>query len=303
MSGMAEHAKPHARKDHLWVLFTIAACVLAEVWASWVGIGAISGFPRIDGIPTDWVLAMAMEAYWGYALYAWLVASPGPRSRAMAMWSCAVVFAMSLAGQVLYHELTVPPGTPPGRRVVIGFVTSLPVIVLALIAVLIHLRHADREDAAQAVRAKAEAERQAAIERAEADERAALRAELETLRQEFAAAETARGEAERRAEDADANTATLTRKLAAMSEAKGTRKPGARKPAASTRKSAGSPPETRLPDDFDAQTEALRILAAEPDISGAKLAERVGRSERWGQLFKSNLAKTAPQGIDSDGPE
>ena len=45
--------------------------------------------------------------------------------------------------------------------------------------------------------------------------------------------------------------------------------------------------------DFDASTQALSILAAEPDISGAKLAERVGMSERWGQNFKKNLAASA----------
>jgi hypothetical protein len=184
------HAKPAARHDHLWVLFIIAACVLAEVWASWVGIGAISGFPRIDGIPTDWVLAAAMETYWGYALYAWLVASPGPRSRAMAMWSCAAVFLLSLTGQVLYHELTASHSTPPGRRVVIAFVTSLPVIVLALIAVLIHLRHADRAEAEQVAEtvsieqtvAAAVAETEARVREEAAAQLASLEAELAEAR-------------------------------------------------------------------------------------------------------------------------
>ena len=170
MDGMPQtkHAKP---KDHLWVLAVIAAAVLAEVWASWVGIGAMSGFPRIDRIPTDWVLAVAVEAYWGYALYAWLAAAPGPRSRAMAMWSCAVVFVLSLISQVSYHELTAPAGAATGRRFVIGFASALPVIILALIAVLVHLRHLDRAEAVQAEEAARKAERTAAAEAAAADER------------------------------------------------------------------------------------------------------------------------------------
>lgn len=193
MSGPGNHAPSvtKARRDHLWVLFVVAASVLAEVWASWVGIGSISGFPRIGPIPTDWVLAVAMEAYWGYALYAWLVASPGPRSRAMAMWSCAAVFVLSLIGQVLYHEITAPAATPLGKRFVIGFVTSLPVIVLALIAVLIHLRHADRAEVAETERGVVEQTELVAV-RAELSEALkaaqAMRTSVEAARAETAEA-------------------------------------------------------------------------------------------------------------------
>jgi hypothetical protein len=50
-----------------------------------------------------------------------------------------------------------------------------------------------------------------------------------------------------------------------------------------------------------AQAEALSILANEPGISGAKLGPRVGKSERWGQLFMQRLA-TRPAGGDADAP-
>jgi hypothetical protein len=40
----------------------------------------------------------------------------------------------------------------------------------------------------------------------------------------------------------------------------------------------------------DARAEALLILANEPGISGAQLGERCGKSERWGQLLKKQLA-------------
>ena len=43
-------------------------------------------------------------------------------------------------------------------------------------------------------------------------------------------------------------------------------------------------------DTASATTAALLILKNEPDISGAQLGARVGRSERWGQLLKSELA-------------
>jgi hypothetical protein len=302
------HAKPAARHDHLWVLFTIAACVLAEVWASWVGIGSISGFPRIDGVPTDWVLAVAMEAYWGYALYAWLVASPGPRSRAMAMWSCAVVFLMSLTGQILYHELTAAPSTPPGRRVVIAFSTSLPVIVLALIAVLIHLRHADRAEADQVAESAELAERQAATERAEADERTALRAEAEASRvareEAVADLDTARAELSAAVMKAEAltrklETATGRKRGAATGRKRGTvtgRKQSPVTPAAT----ASLSPEAA---GMDLDTEALVLKYIGEGHSASEAGVMAGVTDGRGrQIARLAKAKKEPAGDDrSDG--
>jgi uncharacterized membrane protein len=283
-----------ARRDHLWVLAVIAACALAEVWASWVGIAFLSGFPKLDGIPTDWILAVVVEAYWAYALYAWLAASPGPRSRSFAMWSCGIVFVLSLIGQVSYHEMTVPAGTSLGRRVVVGFVTVLPVTILALIAILIHLRHTDREEAARL-----------AVESEEASERDALRAALEAAERARADAAADREAAQKEAAALAARNEMLTRKLAAAAPRKRTPQAPAKKPAAAPRSQPAEPPAedpaTDVPNDVDAQAEALAILAAEPDISGAKLAERVGMSERWGQTFKRNLAarSAGPEGAAS----
>lgn len=178
---------PAQHRDHLWVLAIIAVCVLIEVWASWIEIGSMSGFPRIGGahgISTDWTLAVTTEAYWAYALYSWLAASPGPRSREFAKWSAAAVFCLSLVGQGAAH--LVKPGTTPPAALVV-FVSSLPVLVLALIAILIHLRQADREETAKGQRKAKAAAEAAAIERAEADERTWLRAELERVTTELAA--------------------------------------------------------------------------------------------------------------------
>jgi hypothetical protein len=304
MPGTREHATLEAgkggnppRRDHLWVLFVIAACVLAEVWASWVGIGSISGFPEIGHIPTDWVLAVAMEAYWGYALYAWLVASPGPRSRAMAMWSCGAVFVLSLIGQVLYHEITAPAGMPPGKRVVIGFVTSLPVIVLALIAVLIHLRHSDRTEAAGV---EQEAAGQAEL--------AAVRAELAGAREAAmvmqAGLEAARGETA----EAVARAEALARKLAANPRPGAARK-RTRKPAGNETGS-GSPepaPVTgptdaggEAPEDLDSEARVLWYL--DNGLSASKAGIKAGLTDGRGRQI-ARLRRPAPAGGDEGGSQ
>lgn len=282
MSKTAQHA---AKRDHLWVLFIIAACVLLEVWVSWVTIGSNSGFPRIGGkFPTDWTLGVTTEAYWGYALYAWLGAASGRRSRRFAMYSAAAVFTLSLVGQGSAH--LVRPGVPPPATLVV-FVSALPVIILALIAILIHLRQLDREEAEQTARREREAEAEAERLAAANDERAALRAEIETLNAAVADAETARREAERTAAAAEAKAAALTRKLEARPGAKGTRKAAA--------KQGRTSPAAKVPNDVDARAEALRILDAEPGITGAELAKRCGgMSERWGQLRKKEYGAHVP---------
>jgi len=298
MDGMTApaHAKPASKHDHLWVLAVVAVAVLAEVWASWVGIGAMSGFPRIDDVPTDWVLAVAVEAYWGYALFAWLAAAPGPRSRTMAMWSCAVVFALSLVSQVSYHELTAPAGATPGRRFVIGFASALPVVILALIAILVHLRHLDREEAAETEEREHVAAASAQREATEASELDALRAEIEATQKALATAQSERADAQRTAQEATAKAEVMERKLAVARARSARTEKGANAP----RSKRADPRATEVPNDVDAQAEALSILANEPGISGAKLGPRVGMSARWGQLFLKGLATT---GADPEGGE
>jgi hypothetical protein len=268
------HARP-ARRDHLWVLAVIAICALFEVWVSWVTIGSMSGFPKIGGargLPTAWTLAVTSEAYWGYALYAWLAGAPGPRSRRFAMWSFAVVFVLSLIGQAASH--LVPQGTVPPPEVVV-FITSLPVIVLALIAVLVHLRQLDREESA-------EAEQQDM----KAGEIAALRAELATEREALQPLRDALAGAQREAEEGAANRAILERKLAAQT-------PPRKRANAPRAKSASARAKQAQEKDVDARTKALDVLAAEPGISGAELGPRVGMSKRWGQLHKPELVAMA----------
>ena len=296
----AAHAKPVPKHDHLWVLAVVAAAVLAEVWASWVGIGAMSGFPRIDDVPTDWVLAVAVEAYWGYALFAWLAAAPGPRSRTMAMWSCAVVFALSLVSQVSYHELTAPAGATPGRRFVIGFASALPVVILGLIAILVHLRHVDRAEAAEAAERERAAAASAQREAAEVSELDALRAEFATAQEALETAQAERVEAEAKTAEVLAKVEVLTRKLARTSGQKQTRKSSPKTAASTQNKTAASTPEVQVPEDVDTQAAALEILAGEPGISGSELGRRLGKSERYGCMLKNQLTGSIA-GPDSGG--
>lgn len=326
------HEQVTAPRDHLWVAVIIAACALLEVWASWLGIGSVSGFPEIGHVTTGWILPVTTEAYWAYALWTWLAGAPGPRSRKFAMWTAGIVFALSLLGQESGHLLAASHKAVPPAYVV-AFVTALPLISLALVAVLVHLRQADREELAASARAAGKAAREAAEIRAEADERTALRAQIEeeraahaasvrgieedlaaavasreTAEQEAAslfaaererdeavtaraaaeaareAAETARTDAEEQAARAATEAARLTRKLGAPAGSKSTR---GGIPAAAP---AG---RTQLEIARKARTDADKILVAEPDISGAQLAERVGMSERWGQEHRKQFFKRA----------
>lgn len=133
-------------------------------------------------------------------------------------------------------------------------------------------------------------------------ELAGLRAEMEVARESIEAAEAGRVAAQQEAAESAAKADILTRKLTAIPEPKPTRKPPAKKPATSPRKGAVSP-ATQVPNDVDAQAEALAILAAEPDIKGAQLGPRVGKSERWGQMLKNKLATTAATSEGQDPEE
>src|SRR6185437_8675565 len=104
MTDMSKHA---SKRNHPWFLFVIAVPAAVEVWACWVGLGSLCGFPVIGrnghGVPTNWTLAVGLEAYGAYALKVWLGSAPGPRSRKFAQWSSLGAFTLSLIGQVSYH--------------------------------------------------------------------------------------------------------------------------------------------------------------------------------------------------------
>jgi len=290
MDDMAKpgvHAKEAGRRDHLWVLFVIAGCALIEVWASWVLIGGMSGFPKIGGahgVPTDWTLAVTSEAYWGYALYSWLAGAPGPRSRRFAMWSFGAVFILSLIGQGASH--LVPQGAKPSAVLVV-FVTSLPVLVLALIAVLVHLRQLDREEAAEVA------------------EESALRSALDAARAARDAAQEELAGARAELAEVTAKAEALTRKLASATARKPRRGSGRRASGTGTRKlapvQAGSSGADDGPD-IDTEARILSLIAGGMSASAAGVA--AGKSDSYGrQVYRlSKAAKREPAGDErTDG--
>jgi hypothetical protein len=268
---MSKHA---SKQNRPWFLYAIAVPAAVEVWACWVGLGSLCGFPVLGvgrlHLSTGWTLAIGMEAYGAYALNVWLHKAPGPRSREFAQWSAAGAFILSLLGQVAFHvmrakHVTIPP------PVVIVFVACLPVALLAFAVVLTHLMHADERAAAGAAE---EATLQAALE----GERAArLQAEAERDTARAAAADTAA-----RLEAAAGATGERHQSGTAARRASGT---------------ASAPNRTKGPEAQAAEVvtraEAQLILVAEPGISGSELGRRLGTTPGYGRTLKRELTQAA----------
>ena len=279
MDGMppAAHAK---QKDHLWVLVVIAACCLIKVWPSWVGIGAEAGFPKIVKMPTDWTLAVVVEAYWAYAVYAWLAAAQGRRSRRFAMWSAAGVFVLSLTAQSTAGLMN--------AKAADAFANAMPVTVLALIAVLVHLRHTDRAALAEAERAQREAAAQAQADAAAGDERTALRAELAAVRAEL---ETAASDREALRADLAGQLETAQADLAeALTRAE---KLAAKTAHGKPRKNAQGGGRSDQADDITTEFRALDEMQKDPSLRGPRmggeLARRLNVSAATGRRLHAKL--------------
>jgi len=305
--------KPARRDNLLWVAALILVGGMTEVWASWLYIASVSGFPKIGAMTTGWILPVTAEAYWATAVYAWLAAPAGGRSRKFAMRSAAVMFALSLGGQESGHLMAFAHRTAPPVLVVM-LLTALPLLAVALIAILVELRQRDRAEAAEAAREAHEVSEIARLTTetaawksawrqvtasAEAGVQAArteARTELDALTGSLETARTAIGEAERRESEATERAETLARKLAA-------RKPNrarTKTPKAAPNGKPNAAPETEVPGDFDARAEALEIWLENPRITGKDLGAQVGLGERWGQLRKTEFAKSAAGAERSD---
>jgi hypothetical protein len=303
MTSMGQHEIPQRKRDRLlWAAAAIAACTMLEVWGSWLQIGSVSGFPRFGSMTTGWILPVSTEAYWACALVGWLGSAPGSRSRRFAMWSAAGMFALSLGGQESAHLLAAAHRSAPPAAVV-GFVSALPLVALALIAVLVHLRRADTEAAGAAQGRATEAAQLAAQERAEADERSALRAEVErltaareadlsALREQLAGeigdAQAARDTAQRDLETARGELAealrraeALTAKLATVSA----QKKRAKAPASARAGSGESDPTNELLAVMELQ---LNPKLLGPRMSG-ELARALGLSPATGRRLYGKL--------------
>jgi len=302
MTGMAKHSAPPAAEDGrphrdrlLPVLFLIVGCGLLEVWASWLTLGSVSGFPKLGRMTTGWILPVTTEAYWSIAVVAWLADPAGAKSRRFAMCTAGVVFALSLAGQELGH-VTAASHRPAPMGLVM-FVTALPLVAVALGAVLIHLRQADREEAGVAARAAREAARRAAEDAAAADERTWLRRELEALsarrdedvsalRAELDEAASALASARRDAAESLRRAEALERRLSAASDRGRPRKA----PAPDDRKSAQAGIR-----DGDLTTELLAYMELKdnPEMrkprKGGDLARKLGVSGATARRYREKF--------------
>ena len=320
MTDMAKHEVPERRKSHLWVLALIAIPAAVEVVACWIGLGSLCGFPPVFGHGTGWTLAVGMETYAGYALWAWLSGAPGDRSRKFARGSAIAALSLSLVGQVAYH-LMLASGRTRAPIGVVVFVACLLVVVLAFGATLMHLMHEDVRALREAEEKAAAAERQAAIERAEADERACLRRELDALSaradEDVAALRAELDEAASALASARREAETLTRKLASASGS-GPRKRRAGSGGTSARKASGS--ETRKPeaatapeadadllaglDDLDTEAKVLALM--DRGHSASKAGILAGVSDARGRQIArvaKDLSRTAPQDVVDVSPE
>jgi hypothetical protein len=239
-------------------------------------------------------LFVTTEGFWGYALWGWLAGAPGPRSRRFAMTSAIVMFLLSFIGQEAAHLVASGRHTAPWYVVVI--VTPLPLIAVGLIALLIHLRQADREEAMAAWRKAKAAEEAAKTARAEADERTSLRRQIGELsarldtaaiahRAELDEAVSDVGSARQELTQALKRTEALERKLAAVDT------PKSRKPtAAGTGRNAKAPAGG---DDLTMEFQAYMALRDDPALRkprmGGKLATQIGCSPASARRYRDRF--------------
>jgi hypothetical protein len=281
------------RRDHLWVLFVIAAFALFDVWGAWAQVGDKSGF-AVGHTGTGWTLTVIVEAAAGYFLFAWFDA-PGLRSRRCAMWSAIATLTLSLVGQGA--SILAATAKPPLWLSV--FVKDLPVVVLALIAVLIHLRRLDREAAAAT------------------GERTAVQAEMDALRADLAEAVSGLTAVSGERDEAVAKAETLARKLEATTTQKRRAATGRKSPRATGRKpdpvtgSATAPepgtitapadtPDEDAPADLDSEAKVLWYL--DKGLSASKAGIRAGLTDSRGRQI-ARLRKPAPaDAVDSQEP-
>lgn len=275
---MSKHA---SKRSHPWLLFIIAIPAAVEVWACWVGLGSLCGFPKLGRLSTNWTLAIGMEAYGAYALRVWLGNAPGQRSRKFAQWSALGAFTLSLIGQIAYH-LMLANGMRRAPDGVIVFVACLLVVVLAFAAILTHLMHADER---------------AAID---AGEERTLQAVLSSVEAELAAERGARQQAEAERDTALQEAADTAARAEAALEQVPTRHKGdtgARRKPGTARRSAAKDPEAQAAE-IVTHAEAELILAAEPGISGSELGRRLGTTPGYGRTLKRKLTQVGSGGGD-----
>jgi hypothetical protein len=265
MDRMADHAKPAApgmAKAAAWTVFLSMAATSAtfQVYHSvhsgrmpWELAGLYGVVPLLIS-----VCLLEVITHWGTA----------------PSWAPYVAYAI-MGGAMLLSAIAtgsvVVRAAPPHMSGVFGVLMD----GAALLAVH-YLLNGPREAAEEAARAHAE---EAAVARAEADERTALRAELDTLAAEVGPLRDALATAQQEAAQANAKAASLAAKLAIVSAPK-SRKATAKSAQRGAAKSAQG-------DDTTTELRALMELRADPELCrprmGGELARRLGVAASTGR--------------------
>jgi hypothetical protein len=144
---------PGLRRVRTWPAFLVAVPAAVAIWAGWVAIGKLTGFGRVNLLPgfgRGWVvdtaitLPVGVEAYAAYAFYVALNPAAPFKARRFAGWSAGLAVVLGMGGQTAYHLMTAAGMTAAPWQIT-TLVSCLPVGVFALVAVLVHLVHADSE--------------------------------------------------------------------------------------------------------------------------------------------------------------
>lgn len=131
-------------------LTAIAAPAAVSVWAGWVGLGALSGFGRVNLLPgigdglvvdTSITLPIGVEAYAAMAMGVWLGRMGDSRAQGFARASALAALALGAFGQIAYHLLVAMGADHAPLPVVVG-VACMPVAVLGSAGALLHMLHA-----------------------------------------------------------------------------------------------------------------------------------------------------------------
>lgn len=146
-----------------WPVAVISLPAAVATWSGWVGLGEMAAFGKVKLLPGIWdelklntavTLPIGVEAYAAFALSAALTSAPVSASTRRFAWvSSVAALGLGMGAQIAYHLLK-----NDGRTVapwqITTFVSSLPVLVLGLSAVLAHMLHRDRIAAAAAAAAE-----------------------------------------------------------------------------------------------------------------------------------------------------
>lgn len=132
-----------------WPVLLLAAPAFIAIWSGWVGLGRLTGFGPVELLPgiadgftlnTAITLPIGMETYAAYALHVMLTRNASARARTFARWSAAGSLLLGAAGQVAYHLMTAA-GVTTAPWQITAAVACLPVAVLGMGAALAHLVH------------------------------------------------------------------------------------------------------------------------------------------------------------------